>query len=328
MSQHDMVLDNATGAAFRTDINLALLALIGLSSGAVAPTVFYANQLWADTSLTKLKKRNSANSAWVILGDLDSVNLGMLALAGGSLTGGLNFARGTVAMSATTMDLWSQPNVIDGTGSSVTITNIAAAPQAGATRRLYPVVGTIISNNAVFTVEGATNYTSQAGDCFVFEAVTTTTFHVWLDKTKGSGGNGAIGGGTDRVFLESDMVAQSSYVIGSNGLTSGVTVVAATDLFTLAGHGFLAGQRVFFESTVTLPAPLAADTGYYVIAGGLTANDFKVSLTNGGAAIDITTTGTGVHSVGKLKSASCVGPLTIASGASLTVPSGARLVVL
>lgn len=77
---------------------------------------------------------------------------------------------------------------------------------------------------------------------------------------------------------------------------SGVTVVAATDLFSSTGHGLVSGIPVIFSTTGTLPAGLALNTTYYVIASGLTANDFRVSATLGGSTIDVTDTGTGTHS--------------------------------
>lgn len=96
--------------------------------------------------------------------------------------GALNTARGSIAMHATTMDIWAQPNIIDGTGSAVTITAIANAPQAGATRLLYPITGTIITHGATFVVEGGQSYTALAGDGLIFEAVTTSTYKVWIQR--------------------------------------------------------------------------------------------------------------------------------------------------
>lgn len=108
------------------------------------------------------------------------------SLAGATFTGPINEARGTVTMHATTMDLWAQPNTIDGTGSAVTITAIANAPQAGAKRTLYPVAGTVITNGATFSVDGAANYTTAAGDALEFEAVTTSTYKVHITKADGT----------------------------------------------------------------------------------------------------------------------------------------------
>lgn len=101
-----------------------------------------------------------------------------------TLTGGLNEARGNIAMHATTMDLFAttSPNILDGTGSAVTITAIVNAPQAGAKRRLYPIVGTIITHGATFSVDGNASYTTLAGDCLEFEAITTSTFDVHIIK--------------------------------------------------------------------------------------------------------------------------------------------------
>lgn len=70
MSQHDMILDNQSGAAFRADLNLALQALVSLNAGTSAPSTTYAYMPWYDTTTGLLKIRNGANSAWVIIGPL------------------------------------------------------------------------------------------------------------------------------------------------------------------------------------------------------------------------------------------------------------------
>jgi hypothetical protein len=64
----------------------------------------------------------------------------------------------------------------------------------------------------------------------------------------------------------------------------------SSDLIESAGHGLSADDRVTFRGPVgeTLPANLDDTTIYYVLADGITTDDFKVSLTSGGAAIDIT----------------------------------------
>lgn len=77
--------------------------------------------------------------------------------------------------------------------------------------------------------------------------------------------------------------------------TSTVTFTAATNKVNLTGHGFINTDKVVFESTGTLPAIITAGTAYYVVNKG--ADDFEISLTSGGAALDIADTGTGVHTV-------------------------------
>lgn len=75
MAQHDQVLANGSGAAFRGDANDALAALFSLSSGATAPSVTVAYQWWADTANGILKQRNAANTGWVSRCDLTTAFL-------------------------------------------------------------------------------------------------------------------------------------------------------------------------------------------------------------------------------------------------------------
>lgn len=70
MAQHDFVLDNQAGSAFRADLNNALAAIVSQNSGASAPATTFAYQLWADTTTGVLKVRNSGNNAWVNICDL------------------------------------------------------------------------------------------------------------------------------------------------------------------------------------------------------------------------------------------------------------------
>lgn len=66
-----------------------------------------------------------------------------------------------------------------------------------------------------------------------------------------------------------------------------VTAVAATDLFTSAGHGYQIGNVLKF-SALTGGAGIVVGTRYYIIPSGFTANDFRVSATPGGAQLDVT----------------------------------------
>lgn len=76
--------------------------------------------------------------------------------------------------------------------------------------------------------------------------------------------------------------------------TSTVGVIESTveDIYAPA-HGFSAGQRVFVldSSGTDLPAELSANTVYWVIAAGLTTDSFRVSATEGGAAINFASWG-------------------------------------
>jgi len=102
------------------------------------------------------------------------------------------------------------------------------------------------------------------------------------------------------------------YLSEQLGSGQSFTSVAATDIITSAGHNRRNGDIVYLFGT--LATGLTANTAYYVISR--TTDTFKVSTTRGGAAVnisaddgsgmtwnttpivDITSTGTGTHTIG------------------------------
>lgn len=64
--------------------------------------------------------------------------------------------------------------------------------------------------------------------------------------------------------------------------------ITANDIFCDT-HGYVADNRVVFWSASGLALPVGLTTGtiYWVIAAGLTTDSFRVSTTQGGAAVDI-----------------------------------------
>lgn len=84
--------------------------------------------------------------------------------------------------------------------------------------------------------------------------------------------------------------------VSNESRTATITVTVATPaVVSWTGHGFSATDKILFRTTGALPTGLVAETVYYVIAGGLTADEFEVSATEGGAAINTTGTQSGVH---------------------------------
>lgn len=144
MSQHDMNLADAAGAAFLADLNLALPALASNSSGATEPTTTYAYQLWADTTSGWLKQRNAANSDWILrwpLGTGAAVDIA----------------------SATTLDLTSNSassGIIRVTGTTPT-TGITLAD--GQTRILRAAAAWPITHGASLICPGAASFTCPPG---------------------------------------------------------------------------------------------------------------------------------------------------------------------
>ena len=100
MAQHDYNIANQSGQAFRADLNNALAAIVSGNSGASAPSTTFAYQYWVDTSTSPatLKQRNSANNAWLTIGQLDTANLGLIPAGSGSIVNAdVNASAGIVA---------------------------------------------------------------------------------------------------------------------------------------------------------------------------------------------------------------------------------------
>lgn len=78
--------------------------------------------------------------------------------------------------------------------------------------------------------------------------------------------------------------------------SSACSVSVCCDKFTLACHGLSNGQLVKITTSCTIPGGLTAYTAcnlqkYYIV--GVSGSDFQVSATRGGAAVNLTSTGTG-----------------------------------
>lgn len=100
------------------------------------------------------------------------------------------------------------------------------------------------------------------------------------------------------ILLEEESIGGSAFYVGSSRTTcwSPSTVPAAktvtsldagTDFITSTAHGLVNGNAVTFSriSTGTFPSGIAANTVYYLV--NKTTDTFQISLTSGGAAIDL-----------------------------------------
>lgn len=106
-----------------------------------------------------------------------------------------------------------------------------------------------------------------------------------------------------------------------NGTTKGFGTVdsggVTNDLITSNGHGLSADHRVIVYNVFSesLPTGLTEGTLYWVISTGLTADAFKISTTQGGAAVNIT-------GQGELYFQRCT-PEVFSSAGQLTTATGA-----
>jgi hypothetical protein len=114
--------------------------------------------------------------------------------------------------------------------------------------------------------------------------VLTTGSGAPLVKIKTGQDNSAL------VVVNADFAAKSGSTRKARPIAEpgkAVTCNAATDVFTCTAHGYRENDEVQF-SGLTGGAGITAGTIYYVIASGLAANEFKVSATLGGTALNVT----------------------------------------
>lgn len=93
----------------------------------------------------------------------------------------------------------------------------------------------------------------------------------------------------------------SGYIYHYGHVATGVTVDPATDVWTKSAHGFSNGQRVQLYNSTASNLPLVSGVtatnrqAFFIVNADATT--FQLALTPGGAAVDVTTTGTGSHYV-------------------------------
>lgn len=139
-----------------------------------------------------------------------------------------------------------------------------------------PVKSTVIVRKVIPRIEFTVNELAAAKIAWAMPGVTSAV---------GTGALTAAG----HSFALADDVAAGAAVIKFPGVTLANPSAAADDIIdTVAPHGFVANQRVRFES-LTGGAGLVVGTDYFVIAANLAATTFQVSLTQGGAAVNFTT---------------------------------------
>jgi hypothetical protein len=105
---------------------------------------------------------------------------------------------------------------------------------------------------------------------------------------------------SDNIDLEGARTISVQAVVDVDTPAAATFTAAVTDIITATAHDFTTGLKVRVSSDTTLPAGLAGATDYYVVV--IDANTFKLSDTLAHALagtnyIDITNTGTGIHTI-------------------------------
>ena len=151
------------------------------------------------------------------------------------------------------------------------------------------IIGGVITNRTTYNSAtfGADKNIAEIGFSDLAAAGANLTYRILL-------AGGAITVATGKVLrvvhdqiITVSPITNSAIVPTATGwpVMRACTMDISTDYVTLAGHGYVNGNKVIFRTSGTLPTGLTAGTTYYV--RDKTTDTFKVEATVGGGAIDL-----------------------------------------
>jgi hypothetical protein len=277
MAQHDYIIANQSGAAFRSDLNNGLAAIVSNNSGAAQPSTTYAYQWWADTTAGLLKLRNAANNAWITIGTLADVNLGLLAQAGGTLTGALLLDdSGTVSAPALAFDGDTNTGIFRPAADQLGIaTNGVERVEFGTTEVVFNDGGADVD----FRVEGDTKanlFKVDAGaDTVIIDGLTHPSADGSADQTLVTNGSGTL-----------SFASRSRLISGTSVASTSGTSIDFTSIPSWVKRITVMFDQVSTDGSSIVQVQLG-DSGGVETTGYLSTGGF-ISTTGG-----VTTTGSG-----------------------------------
>jgi hypothetical protein len=162
MAQHDYIIANQSGAAFRADLNGALAAGVTQNSGATEPAVTYAYMPWADITSGIFKIRNAGNNGWISLFQLDGSasfvppSAGLITNAG--ISGSAAIALSKLATGALPTAITVASANIDSAG--IADTKLATITTAGKVSNSATTATATNTANAIVTRDASGNFSA------------------------------------------------------------------------------------------------------------------------------------------------------------------------
>jgi len=283
MSQHDYSLADQAGAAFRSDLNSALDAIVTGNSGATEPATKFARMVWLDTTANLVKQRNAANNAWHVRGTLAetlgvsrSSNTILAATDHGKyFVTTANFTQ-TLTAAATLADKWVVAYRVN-SGVTVTLDPDTTETVDGATTKTLvgPCSGLIFCTGAAFLTYGFDVPAASATLAGIVELATNAETLTGSDAT--------------RAVTPAGLASVNGLVKLASGSASGASLDIVMTAFTAFKHKRLVFDLIPATDSVTLFARVSTDGGgnydagagnYSYAASGL--DDNVTSLDAGG----------------------------------------------
>tara|TARA_R110001606_G_scaffold28530_2_gene90175 strand:+ start:141 stop:2762 length:2622 start_codon:yes stop_codon:yes gene_type:complete len=218
-----------TTSTFRVNVLSHGDSATGGGGGGDAETADPLSQFAATTSAQLAGViSNETGSGLLVFGTAPTL-VGLTATGDVTMTGkSVNGAVHTEAAHATTSDIWTGGNTCLLSGSAVTFTDVADAPQAGAVRYVVANAAHVFTDNTALEVDGNENYTCAANDVLMITAKSTSTFRVNIlaHGDSASGGGGGAGGESGLIPNSATVASNYSLASGSNAVSAGPMTVA------------------------------------------------------------------------------------------------------
>jgi hypothetical protein len=184
--------------------------------------------------------------------------------------------------------------------------------------KFMPVVAT--DYVYAYTTTGACVVSASANTLAVSGFLPTEGMAVLLVATS------APGGLTNNTLYYCKSVSGTTTSLAATAGGAAIDITTAGSgvvLYQLFGHGYSDAQAVTLTTSGTLPAPLATATTYYMRDVSTNVYFFKLAASAGGAAINLTTVGTGTQSIVPTGTAVRAGTATLTFTADGTLYPGA-----
>jgi hypothetical protein len=303
--QHDLILDNASGAAFRADVNNALAALGSYMKGPSAPPAPIAGMVWVDDdtpSATIWTVKRYDGAEWIEEGRIDiTANIyipseGVIAWAD--------------VASAATVDLGAQASRSLRLTGTTPITSFGTAP-SGVRKRLRIATGLTITHNAISLIcPGAANLLLSAGDILNVESLVPGNWVV-VDFMPASGWRGSS------VVLATATASGSATLDISGVFDDALFARYELEILSLVPASSDVGLALRI-GTGAGPTWQAGGSAYETNASWQT-NSVSVFLGGAGSGLFLTATGS-TNAVGNQSGSSVSGVIELANPSSAIVP--------
>ena len=224
----DYNIANASGATVRSDLNAVFSAIKTLNSGGSDPSNPEAFMLYVDTAdNNNLKIRNSSNNGFTTIGPVNTANLGLLSLSGGTMTGQLRGDDG----SGVSSPAYAFDNDTD-TGMFRSASNTLGFATAGVER------ANINSNGLTIRSRGDVRFGDSNNSHYIgLQAPATVTTNKVFTLPASDGSNGQFiktDGSGNLSFATVSTFSGSASALTGNTLASGVTASSLTSVGTLS----------------------------------------------------------------------------------------------